>query len=203
MTSIEYITLEADDVAASEALYSKAFELEPLVRLKPAEAPSTGFRGYSLSLVASQPGNVDALLEAAVAHGATVLKPAAKSLWGYGAITQAPDGAIWKLACSSKKDSAPVEKKFDSFTVLLGTTDMNATKQFYTDHGLTVAKSYGRKYTEFEAAGSPVNLALYPRKAFAKDLGIPIEGGGSHRITIGGVAGPATDPDGFTWEAAS
>lgn len=203
MTAIEYITLETDDLTAAEEFYSKGLELGPLVRLKPAEAPSSGFRGYSLSLVASQPGNVDALLEASVAHGATVLKPGAKSLWGYGAIAQAPDGAIWKFACSSKKDSAPVEKRFDSFTVLLGTTDMNATKQFYTDHGLTVAKSYGRKYTEFEAGDSPIHLALYPRKGFAKDLGIPIEGSGSHRITLGGAAGPATDPDGFAWEPAS
>ncbi|THV23470.1 glyoxalase [Glycomyces paridis] len=203
MTSIEYITLEADDVAAAEDFYSKAFEMGALVRVKPAEAASTGFRGYSLSLVASQPGNVDALLEAAVAHGAEVVKPAAKSFWGYGAILKAPDGSIWKLACTPKKDSAPAEKKFDSFTILLGTTDMNATKKFYGEHGLTVSKSYGRKYTEFDAEGGPVHLALYPRKAFGKDLGIPIEGSGSHRLTVGGGAGPAVDPDGFEWEAAS
>lgn len=200
MTSIEMITLETDDLTTAETFYTEAWDLAALIRLKPTEAPSTGFRGYALSLIAAQPGNVDKLVEAAVEHGATVLKAPAKSFWGYGAVLQAPDGSIWKLACTPKKDSAPAEKRHESVTLLIGTTDMNATKKFYTEHGLTVSKSYGRKYTEFAADGSPIELALYPRKAFSKDIGMSAEGTGSHRITITGAAGPATDPDGFTWD---
>nr|WP_201748910.1 hypothetical protein [Micromonospora acroterricola] len=78
-----------------------------------------------------------------------------------------------------------------------------ASKRFYVEHGLTVAKSFGRMYVEFAAGSSPIKLALYPRRALAKDLGVAADGAGSHRLVIGGSAGPCTDPDGFAWEAAS
>lgn len=45
------------------------------------------------------------------AAGATALKPAAKSLWGYGGVVQAPDGTIWTVASSSKKDTGAKQKK--------------------------------------------------------------------------------------------
>ena len=80
---------------------------------------------------------------------------------------------------------------------------MTASKQFYVDHGLAVAKSFGRKYVEFDAAPGTVKLALYPRRALAKDAGVAPDGTGSHRVMIGSDAGPFTDPDGFTWDAAS
>ena len=80
---------------------------------------------------------------------------------------------------------------------------MAASKRFYVDHGLTVAKSFGRKYTEFATASSPVKLALYGRRALAKDAGVSPEGTGSHRLMISGDAGPFTDPDGFAWETGS
>ena len=66
--------------------------------------------------------------------------------------------------------------------------------------GLAVAKSFGRKYVEFATPTSPVKLALYGRRALAKDAGVSPDGTGSHRLTIGGDAGPFTDPDGFAWE---
>jgi catechol 2,3-dioxygenase-like lactoylglutathione lyase family enzyme len=84
--------------------------------------------------------------------------------------------------------------------LLLGVADMAASKRFYVDHGLTVAKSFGRKYVEFATESSPVKLALYGRGALAKDAGVPPEGTGSHRLVIGSDAGPFTDPDGFGWE---
>ena len=64
-------------------------------------------------------------------------------------------------------------------------------------------KSFGSKYVEFDSPASHVKLALYGRRALAKDAGVPPEGTGSHRIVIGGDAGPFTDPDGFAWETAS
>ncbi len=36
----------------------------------------------------------------------------------------------------------------------------------------------------------------------AKTAGVSPDGTGSHRIAINSAAGPFTDPDGFTWEAA-
>jgi uncharacterized glyoxalase superfamily protein PhnB len=98
MSSIESVTLEVPDPAAGEAFYAAAFGLDGMVRVRPAEAPTAGFRGFMLSLVASQPSTVDGLIGTALAGGAAMLKPAAKSFWGYGGVVQDPGGAIWKIA---------------------------------------------------------------------------------------------------------
>jgi len=202
MTSIDAITLDVPDPVAAKDFYARSFGLGDRLRLRAAEAPTTGFRGFTLSLIVSQPANADALINAALAAGATVLKPAKKSLWGYGGVVSAPDGTIWKVATSSKKNSAPVTQDIDQVVLLLGATDVAASKQFYVDHGLTVGKSFGRKYVEFESPNSAVKLGLYGRKALAKDAGVAPDGSGSHRIAINSNAGPFSDPDGFAWEAA-
>ena len=62
--------------------------------------------------------------------------------------------------------------------------------------------SFGRKYVEFATPSSPVTLALYGRRALAKDAGVALDGTGSHRLMIGSDAGSFTDPDGFAWDAA-
>ncbi|QWF78922.1 glyoxalase [Amycolatopsis sp. CA-230715] len=200
MTSIDSITLEAADTAAAERFYANAFELGTRLRVRASQEPATGFRGFTLSLTVSQPADADALLGAALDAGATALKPAAKSMWGYGGVVQAPDGAIWKVATSAKKNTGPVSRRFDSVVLLLGVADVAASKRFYVDRGFTVAKSFGRMYVEFDGSG-PVKLALYRRRALAKDASVAPEGAGSHGIAIGGT-GPFTDPDGFTWETA-
>ncbi|MEV5837188.1 glyoxalase [Nocardia sp. NPDC052112] len=201
--AIESVILEVPDTAAAAAFYAAAFGLGDTLRVRASDAPTTGFRGYILSLVVSQPSTVDSLIGTAVAAGATTLKPAKKSFWGYGGVVQAPDGAIWKIATSAKKDTGPATREIDDLVVLLGVDNVKATKQFYVDRGLTVAKSFGSKYVEFDAAPSSVKLALYGRRAAAKDAGVPAEGTGSHRIVIGGGIGTCTDPDGFAWEVAS
>ncbi|AQA21520.1 putative glyoxalase/bleomycin resistance protein/dioxygenase [Rhodococcus sp. MTM3W5.2] len=117
-------------------------------------------------------------------------------------MVQAPDGAIWKVATSKKKDTAPVTREVDDVVLLLGVEDVKASKQSYVDRGLSVAKSFGSKYVEFATPGSPVRLALYGRRAAAKDAGVSPDGTGSHRIVIGSDAGTFTDPDGFAWERA-
>ncbi|GAB3398621.1 VOC family protein [Amycolatopsis echigonensis] len=200
MTSFDFVTLDVPDVAAAERFYTAAFGLGDRLRFRQATAPSTGFRGFTLSLTVSQPANAVAYLDAALAAGATSLKPAAKSFWGFGGVVQAPDGAIWKVATSTKKDSGAGVREYDQMVLLLGASDVAATKQFYVSHGLAVGKSYGRKYVEFET--SPIKLALYGRKALAKDAGVPEAGSGSHLLTIGGNAGRITDPDGFAWETS-
>ncbi|MFC1408921.1 glyoxalase [Streptacidiphilus sp. N1-12] len=202
MTSIQTLTLEVADPTAADRFYT-AFGLGSRVRLRASEAPTTGFRGFTLSLTVSQPANVNSFIDAALDAGATPLKPAAKSFWGYGGVVQAPDGTIWKVATSAKKDTGPAAKEIDQVVLLLGASDVAATKRFYLDRGLTVAKSFGRKYVEFDSGSSPVKLALYGRRAAAKDVGVPMDGTGSHRLVIGSDAGPFTDPDGFAWEPAA
>jgi catechol 2,3-dioxygenase-like lactoylglutathione lyase family enzyme len=202
MTSIESVTLEASDPTAAIAFYTAAFGVGTQVGVRAAEAPATGFRGFTMSLVVSQPGTVDSLIGAALDGGATLLKPVAKSFWGYGGVVQAPDGAIWKVATSAKKDSGPSTREIDDIVLLLGVADVKASKRFYVDRGLAVKRSFGGKYVEFDTPGSQVKLALYGRRALAKDAGVSPDGNGSHGIVIASDAGTFTDPDGFAWDAA-
>jgi predicted lactoylglutathione lyase len=203
MTIIESVTLDVADPKAANRFYTAAFSVETQIRLRASEAPTTGFRGFILALTVSQPATVNCLIDAALDAGATLLKPAAKSLWGYGGVIQAPDGTIWKVATSAKKDTGPATRQIDEMVLLLGVADVAASKRFYVEHGLAVAKSFGRVYVEFAAGSSPVKLALYRRRALAKDVAVAPDGTGSHRLMIGSDAGLFTDPDGFAWEAAS
>ena len=201
MASIDFVTLEVTDTAAARRFYDKAFGLGPELRLQPSDAPTSGFRGFTLSLLVSRPATVSALVDSAVAAGAKALKPAAKSFWGFGGVVQAPDGAIWKVATSNKKDKGPATREIDRLVLLLGCEDVKATKRFYVERGLAVGKSFGAKYVEFDVPGA-VGLGLYGRRALAKDAGVAPEGSGSHRLLVGGDAGAFTDPNGFAWEPA-
>ncbi|MGI5440594.1 glyoxalase [Streptomyces shenzhenensis] len=202
-TSIASVTLEVAGPEAARRFYT-AFGVDTRIHLRASEAHSTGFRGFTLALTVSRPATVDHFVDAALDAGATVLKPSAKSLWGYGGVVQAPDGTIWKIATSAKKDTRPATREIDEIVLLLGVENVKASKQFYVGRGLTVARSFGGKYAEFAAdESSPVKLALYKRRGLAKDLGVPADGTGSHRIVLGSTAGPFTDPDGFAWETAA
>ncbi|MGI9822810.1 glyoxalase [Agromyces sp. Marseille-Q5079] len=199
ITTIDSIIIEAADPDAAARFYAEAFELGPQVRTVASDAATSGFRGFTLSLVVSQPANVQALFSAAIAAGATQLKPMEKSLWGFGGVVQAPDGAIWTLATSSKKDTGPATKEFENLVLLIGSDDVSASKKFYTARGLEVGKSFG-SYVDFSTGQSPVGLGLYKRRALAKQAGVDAEGTGSHRIRIASDGGAFTDPDGFVWE---
>jgi catechol 2,3-dioxygenase-like lactoylglutathione lyase family enzyme len=198
LTSIDSVTLDVTDPEAARRFYADAFGLTTQVRTRAADAATSGFRGFTLSLIVSQPSTVRALFDSAVAAGATALKPVEKSLWGVGCVVQAPDGAIWKVATSAKKDTGPATREIDSIVLLLGADDVPASKRFYTERGLVVGKSFG-SYVDFAMPSSPIGLGLYKRRALAKDAGVAPEGTGSHRIRINGDAGSFTDPDGFAW----
>jgi uncharacterized glyoxalase superfamily protein PhnB len=202
MPTLDHVVLDVADAAEAEAFYKSAFELDDLVRVREAQDPTSGYRGYTLSLIASQPGDVDSIVRSARDAGATELKPVSRSFWGYGGVVRAPDGAVWKVATSSRKDSGPVSRRVDEVALLIGVEDVKATKRFYGDHGFAVGKSFGSKYVEFDLPGSRLKLALYGRRALAKDAGVPEAGTGSHRITLAGDAGPLTDLDGFQWGRA-
>lgn len=202
MAAITSVTLEVPDTAAAAAFY-EALGVGALVNVRAGEGSASGFRGYTLSLVVAQRNIVDAFVAAALAAGANELKPVRKSIWGYGGVVQAPDGAIWKVASSSKKDTGPASLVFADLVLLLGVEDVKATKQFYVDRGLEVEKSYGSKYVQFAGSPGAVTLGLYKRAALAKDAGVPADGTGPHGIVIGSNAGAFTDPDGFAWEGAT
>ena len=203
MASIDSVTLEVADTTAARRFYTRAFGLGPELQLRASDAPTAGFRGFTLSLTVSQPATASALIDAALEAGATSLKPAAKSLWGFGGVVQAPDGTIWKVATSKKKNTGPATREIDRIVLLLGAADVAASKRFYLERGLTVARSFGRKYVEFDMPSGAVTLGLYGRRALAKDAGVAPDGSGSHRLIIGGDAERFTDPDGFDWEPAT
>jgi catechol 2,3-dioxygenase-like lactoylglutathione lyase family enzyme len=203
MTGIEHITIEVADPAAARTFYTDVLGLGDRVRVRASEEPATGFRGFTLSLIVAQPANVDALMDAALAAGATTLKPAAKSLFGYGGVVRAPDGTIVTIASSSKKDTGPATRQIDDLVIQLGVADVAAAKRFYVASGLTVGRSFGSKYVEFEAPARTVKMSLLKRKALAKAAGVAVDGAGSHRVVLAGGGAPKTDPDGFVWEPAS
>lgn len=202
LTSIGSVTLEVTDPDAAARFYGEALGLGERLRLRRSDAPSSGFRGFTMSLIVAQPAEVVHLFDAAVAAGATVLKPAEKSLWGFGGVVQAPDGTIWQLASEAKKDNGPATHRIEHVVLLLGADDVGASKRFYSDHGLAVAKSIGG-YVDFSMERSPIGLGLYKRKALAKTVGVEADGSGSHRLEINGDAAAFVDPDGFAWAPAS
>jgi hypothetical protein len=199
MANIDSVTLEVTDLSTARSFYDAAFDLGDRLRLRETDAPTSGFRGFHLSVIASQPADVHALFDAAVDAGATVLKPVAKSIWGHGGVVQAPDGTIWKVATSAKKDTGPASRQIDEIVLLLGATDVSASKKFYVERGVTVGKSFG-SYVDFKMGSSPIGFGLYKRAALAKDAGVPPEGTGSHRLALNSDLGEFTDPDGFAWE---
>lgn len=202
MASIESVTLEVSDPTAAERFYADAFGLGQQVCLRVSEAPTSGFRGFTLNLGVSQPATVNGFVHTALDAGATLLKPPTKQFWGgYSGVVQAPDGTIWKIATASKKDTGPATRQIDGIALLLGVADVAASKRFYVDRGFAVEKSYGSRFVSFTAPPGAIELVLYRRQGAAKDAGVSPDGTGSHRLTISGDAGSFTDPDGFEWSA--
>ncbi|MGH3420973.1 MAG: VOC family protein, partial [Streptosporangiaceae bacterium] len=122
MTTIATVTIEADDVDAARSFYTDTLGIDA-VRVRSASAPTAGFRGFTLSLVVSQPATVDALIGAALDAGATTLKAVTKSFWGYGGVVHAPDGTIWKVATSSRKNTGLSTRTIDEIVLLVGAED--------------------------------------------------------------------------------
>src|ERR1700761_5276465 len=200
---IESLTLDVADPATSQAFYESSLGLGDQFRARATDTPSTGFRGFSISLVVGQPSTVDSLLQTALDGGAETLKPAEKGMWGYGAVVRDADGVIWKLATSAKKNKGPATREIDDLVLLIGAADLRASKRFYVERGLSVKRSFPGRYVEFDAPAGGIKLALYPGRAgLAKDAGVSPKGDGPHGIALTSGAGQFSDPDGFVWEAA-
>lgn len=200
MTTLTSLILDAADPSAAASFYD-ALGLGDRIRTRRAASSSPGFRSFTLSVVVSGPGTVDAMLDDAIAAGASELKPRTKSIWGYGGTLRAPDGAIWKIATSAKRDTARVDRRIDAVVVLLGVEDVPASKRFYMEHGFTVARSFGRSYAEFTGDPSGIKLALYRRRSLAKDAGVPADPARPAGMVLRTDVGAFTDPDGFSWSA--
>ena len=131
MTSIGCVTLEVADPTAASTFYTTAFGLDTRVRVQASEAPTAGFRGFTLNIGVSQPATVNGLIGTALDAGATPLKPATKQFWGgYSGVVQAPDATIWKVATASKNDAGPATRQIDGIALLLGVADVAASKRF-------------------------------------------------------------------------
>jgi hypothetical protein len=200
MTAIDRLTIETPDPDAAEAFTLAAFGDGLPLRYAPSQTPTSGFRGFTIGLDVAGPSNVDRVFSRAVAAGATGIKAPKKQFWGgYSGVLRSTDGTVWKIATTAKKDAVGVDDHIQRVVLLLGVVDVKATKQFYVDHGLGVAKSYGGKYVEFAAGSGNVTLGLYKRAGLAKEFGVNPDGSGPHGLAISGGAGTFTDPDGFDW----
>lgn len=198
MPTISRLVFDAEDPAAAERFWRAAMPEDAPVGVTESTSPTDGFRGFTLSLTAAQPGDVDALMSAGLDAGADLLKAAAKSLWGYGGVLRSPDGVIITYASASKKRSPGGSRVVEDYVLQLGVSNVGESKRFYEDHGFAAAKSFGGSYAEFETG--TVTLALLKRAALAKAAEVPAGGSGSSRVQIVGDA-QFTDPDGFEWSA--
>lgn len=62
-------------------------------------AQGSGFNSFALAHNVESEAEVDALLDQAVAAGATLVKPAQKVFWGgYSGYFKDPDGHLWEIA---------------------------------------------------------------------------------------------------------
>ncbi|MEV4894558.1 hypothetical protein AB0K48_34755, partial [Nonomuraea sp. NPDC055795] len=113
---------------------------EKLAAAAGAKPSTSGFRGYLLTYTVSQPTEVKTLMDTAVHSGAEVLKPAKKALFGsFSGVFRAPDGAIWKLAAATSKDTGPAAETPlpTETTLILGVSAPKASKTFYEALGMT------------------------------------------------------------------
>ncbi|MFJ6570124.1 VOC family protein [Streptomyces sp. NPDC091292] len=163
-----------------------------------SDPAASGFRGYVLSSIVGGPAEVRALLDAATAHGATVVKPAKKQLFGeFSAVCRAPDGTVWKLAAAAKKDTDPVPDppRPTETAVFLGVARPKASKMFYEALGMTADRDYGDKFVDFTLTDGVCRLGLLPRKALAKDAGVDERGDGFSALALTHTAASRTDVD--------
>lgn len=209
--SLDVVTLGVPDVDAAHRFYTAAFSptavdhggfvdidlhgtghlglygTDALSAEAHTDPATTGFRGYVLTYIVDQPSDLDAVVEAAVDAGARVIKPAKKRLFGeYSAVFEAPDGAIWKPAAATKKDTGPAAKPPvpTETAALLGVAEPKASKDFYAALGMIVDRDYGNKYVDFRPAPGTSRLGLMPRDALAKDVGVDEEGSGFGAVVL-------------------
>ncbi|MFV2177994.1 VOC family protein [Actinomadura sp. LOL_016] len=228
--SLDTITIGVPQVEAARAFYTSALSstatgddrtavldlhgtgrlalhrMDALAAASGADPATSGFRGHVLSFIVDRPAEVEALLDAATATGATAVKPAKKALFGeFTAVYRAPDGAVWKLAAASKKDTGAVPDPPEPIetAVYLGVAEPKASKAFYETLGMSVDHDYGDKFIDFTVADGTSRLGLLPRKALAKDAGVDEHGDGFSGLVLTHTAASRADVDALLADAES
>lgn len=182
------------------------YQIEALAAEVGVSPATSGFRGYVLGSIVSQPGDVKALLQSAEDAGAAVVKPAKKQLFGeFTASYQAPDGAVWKLAASSKKDTSPVAEppKPTESAIYLGAASPKSSKAFYEALGMSAEHDYGDKFVDFHITAGNLRIGLLPRKDLAKDVGVDERGDGFAAVVLTHAAASPDEVDALLSAAAA
>lgn len=166
---------------------------------------AAGFRGYVLTYTLNQPSEVRSVMEAAVATGAELLKPAKKALFGaFSGSFRAPDGSIWKLAASSNKDTAATtaSPQATESTLILGVKDPLVSAAFYRALGMTTDRDYGKKYIDFQPASERARLCFMERDVLAKDVGATPQSNGFSAMVLTHRASTPSEVDAIGEAAA-
>lgn len=162
------------------------------------EPPGPGFRGYAVSYVLDQPAEVRRLEQTAREHGATVLKPVKKGLFGgFAGYLQSPDGAVWSLAAERRKDSAPPSfpARPSEAGLILGVADPVAWREFYGQLGMTADRDYGSTFVGLAPSTDGWRLSAMPRRALAKDAGVDDTATGFSGLVLHHRAGSREEVD--------
>ncbi len=78
------------------------YEWDAVARDAGVPSEGSGFRGFSLHYITDSREEVDQVVSAAEAAGATVIKAAEAAPWGgYSGTFSDPDGHLWKVATAS------------------------------------------------------------------------------------------------------
>jgi uncharacterized protein len=158
------------------------------------QAPTTGFRAFTLSYILESAEDVDQVLDRLARHGGRVSKPPRNAVWGYSAYVTDPSGYLWKIASSKRR---PLLGRKEAATsnghainpqevpITIGVADMKRTRDFYEQGlGLPIKKAFGSKFVMFSGEAGTSDLGVYKREALAKDAAVQPEGDGFHGFTI-------------------
>jgi uncharacterized protein len=91
-----FVKFNLGEGSSSLALY----EREAAAQDAGVSSEGSGFRGVSFHYIVTSSEAVDEVMSAAVAAGASVVKEAAGTQWGYFGYFSDPDGYLWKVASS-------------------------------------------------------------------------------------------------------
>ncbi|WP_043626779.1 VOC family protein [Nonomuraea candida] len=227
---LDVVALGAPEVSAARRFYTTAFAsaatdaghsvhldlhgtgqlalsaTEDLAEAAGADAATSGFRGYVLTCTVGRPTEVRTLMETADRNGAEVLKPAKKALFGsFSGAFRAPDGAVWKVASATAKDTGPpaATPRPSETTVILGVAAPKASRTFYESLGMTVDRDYGNKYIDFRPAPGAVRLCMMERGVLARDAGTAKDGDGFSAMVFTHLAGSRDEVDAILAAAAA
>ncbi|WP_283137096.1 VOC family protein [Rhizohabitans arisaemae] len=184
--TLDRIDVHVTDPEKARAFYTSVFRLpaaSPGAALELHGAGSLATTGRSpreaaglvvVNYVVAQPSDVTQIVDAAAAAGAEVLRPPKKGFFGgFAGSFRSPDGTIWKVSAPKKKDTATASSPPlpTEIVLLLGVTDVAASRRFYEGLGFTVDRDYGSKFVDFAFRAPAFRLGLMPRKALARDVG--------------------------------